>query len=77
MRGRWKHVAATQRYTKTRLLVAKRDYFGEQVIGRGKQIMADPRGEVVKAVLAGPGSNSRNGKAIVGAMQKPWLADSG
>ena len=76
VRGRWRHISSTQRYTKTHLLVAERELYGDEIINRGMMFLEDPRKAIICAIESGPGKRTREGKAIIRAMKNPKIPDS-
>jgi len=76
-RGRWKHVSACHRYTKTHLVVECRHRLGAELCLEGRNFMLAPRENVCRAFERGPGRHSSLGKALIARMRAgPRLPDT-
>jgi hypothetical protein len=76
VRGRWRHLSATERYTRTHLLVEERATFGPEIVDAGADIILNPRKAVIEAIRSGPARRTVAGKALLRAMENPRIPDS-
>lgn len=76
-RGRWRHLSACTRYTKTFLIARSRGMLGEEMLKEGRRIAEDPRRAVRRAIEEGEGAKTKLGLAISRRFKEgPRIPDS-